>query len=190
MRVPRREVPQHLPNKRLGVHTHNNLQLAFANTLTAADNGRGAAWTLPCTAWAAQQATAPTELLVAQADESEVQLASGTRHDREAYDSASREGRVGLHHPVYDHGHAGRASAFGDGASAKSATRTAVDFYDKMTTPEVLPQASNRRAIDSSRTTRTGAFAYWKATRRRFAIIVRYSTAHVFIVFRYFALCS
>ena len=30
---------QHLPNKRLGVHAHNNLQLAFANTLLAAKQG-------------------------------------------------------------------------------------------------------------------------------------------------------
>lgn len=28
-----------IPNKQLGVHTHNNLQLAFANTLTAMRNG-------------------------------------------------------------------------------------------------------------------------------------------------------
>lgn len=30
---------EHLPNKRLGVHTHNNMQLAFSNTLTAAERG-------------------------------------------------------------------------------------------------------------------------------------------------------
>ncbi|GFN31107.1 aldolase catalytic domain-containing protein [Paenibacillus xylaniclasticus] len=30
---------EHLPNKRLGVHTHNNMQLAFANTLVAVDHG-------------------------------------------------------------------------------------------------------------------------------------------------------
>lgn len=30
---------EHLPNKRLGIHAHNNLQLAFANTLLAANNG-------------------------------------------------------------------------------------------------------------------------------------------------------
>lgn len=30
---------EHLPNKRLGVHAHNNLQLAFANTLLAAGKG-------------------------------------------------------------------------------------------------------------------------------------------------------
>ena len=30
---------EHLPNKRLGVHTHNNMQLAFSNTLVAADLG-------------------------------------------------------------------------------------------------------------------------------------------------------
>lgn len=30
---------EHLPNKRLGVHTHNNMQLAFANTLIAAEKG-------------------------------------------------------------------------------------------------------------------------------------------------------
>jgi 4-hydroxy 2-oxovalerate aldolase len=28
-----------LPNKQLGIHTHNNMQLAFANTLTAYQNG-------------------------------------------------------------------------------------------------------------------------------------------------------
>ncbi|WP_028593048.1 aldolase catalytic domain-containing protein [Paenibacillus assamensis] len=30
---------EHLPNKRLGVHTHNNMQLAFSNTLVAAELG-------------------------------------------------------------------------------------------------------------------------------------------------------
>ena len=30
---------EHLPNKRLGVHTHNNMQLAFSNTLIAAEKG-------------------------------------------------------------------------------------------------------------------------------------------------------
>lgn len=30
---------RHLPNKRLGVHTHNNMQLALANTLEAAELG-------------------------------------------------------------------------------------------------------------------------------------------------------
>lgn len=30
---------KHLPSKTLGVHTHNNLQLAFSNTITAAENG-------------------------------------------------------------------------------------------------------------------------------------------------------
>ncbi|MWC29029.1 aldolase catalytic domain-containing protein [Paenibacillus sp. MMS18-CY102] len=30
---------EHLPNKRLGSHTHNNLQLAFANTIIAAEKG-------------------------------------------------------------------------------------------------------------------------------------------------------
>lgn len=29
----------HLPNKKLGIHAHNNLQLAFANTLTASQMG-------------------------------------------------------------------------------------------------------------------------------------------------------
>jgi 4-hydroxy 2-oxovalerate aldolase len=30
---------KHLPNKKLGIHAHNNMQLAFANTLTAASKG-------------------------------------------------------------------------------------------------------------------------------------------------------
>jgi 4-hydroxy 2-oxovalerate aldolase len=30
---------KHLPSKTIGVHTHNNLQLAFSNTITAAEHG-------------------------------------------------------------------------------------------------------------------------------------------------------
>lgn len=34
-----RKFSELIPNKQLGIHTHNNLQLAFANTLTAMKNG-------------------------------------------------------------------------------------------------------------------------------------------------------
>jgi 4-hydroxy 2-oxovalerate aldolase len=56
---------KHLPNKRLGAHMHNNLQLGFANTLTAADNG---VEMLDSSVYGLGRAAGncPTELLVAQ----------------------------------------------------------------------------------------------------------------------------
>jgi 4-hydroxy 2-oxovalerate aldolase len=55
----------HLPDKRLGAHMHNNLQLGFANTLTAADNG---VEMLDSSVYGLGRAAGncPTELLVAQ----------------------------------------------------------------------------------------------------------------------------
>ncbi|GJM70701.1 hypothetical protein HMSSN036_29170 [Paenibacillus macerans] len=47
----------HLPNKRLGVHTHNNMQLAFSNTLVAAETASSCS-TRRCTEWGAPRATA------------------------------------------------------------------------------------------------------------------------------------
>ncbi|MFC5468826.1 aldolase catalytic domain-containing protein [Cohnella suwonensis] len=56
---------KHLKNKRLGAHMHNNLQLGFANTLTAADNG---VELLDSSVYGMGRAAGncPTELLVAQ----------------------------------------------------------------------------------------------------------------------------
>ncbi|MCD9026460.1 aldolase catalytic domain-containing protein [Cohnella silvisoli] len=56
---------KHLPNKRLGAHMHNNMQLGFANTLAAADNG---VELLDCSVYGMGRAAGncPTELLVAQ----------------------------------------------------------------------------------------------------------------------------
>jgi 4-hydroxy 2-oxovalerate aldolase len=55
----------HLPDKRLGAHMHNNLQLGFANTLTAADNG---VEMLDSSVYGLGRAAGncPTELLVSQ----------------------------------------------------------------------------------------------------------------------------
>lgn len=54
----------HLPNKRLGVHTHNNMQLAFSNTLVAAELG---VELLDASVYGMGRAAGncPTELLVA-----------------------------------------------------------------------------------------------------------------------------
>lgn len=55
----------HLPNKQLGVHTHNNMQLAFANTLTAVHKG---VTFLDSSVYGMGRAAGncPTELLVSQ----------------------------------------------------------------------------------------------------------------------------
>ncbi|AOZ92090.1 aldolase catalytic domain-containing protein [Paenibacillus crassostreae] len=56
---------KHLPNKRLGVHAHNNLQLAFSNTLIASEAG---VELLDASVYGMGRAAGncPTELLVSQ----------------------------------------------------------------------------------------------------------------------------
>ncbi|AJY73845.1 aldolase catalytic domain-containing protein [Paenibacillus beijingensis] len=63
----------HLPNKRLGAHMHNNLQLAFANTVAAADKG---VELLDASVYGMGRAAGncPTELLIARMKNSKYRL--------------------------------------------------------------------------------------------------------------------
>lgn len=127
----------HLPNKRLGVHTHNNMQLAFANTLVSAELG---VELLDASVYGMGRAAGncPTELLVANL--------KGSRYNIrpvldmiEKYMIPMREKEEwGYIIPYLITGmldeHPRSAMALRNSADKDKA----VDFYDKLTTPEVL----------------------------------------------------
>jgi 4-hydroxy 2-oxovalerate aldolase len=125
-----------LKNKRLGVHTHNNLQLAFANTLTAAQLG---VEFLDASVYGMGRAAGntPTELLLAKLTRPEYSLRPVLgmieKHmiklrEKEEWGYLIPDMITGTldEHP---------RSAMGWRASEKRDRFT--DFYDKMTTPEV-----------------------------------------------------
>lgn len=126
-----------LKNKRLGVHTHNNLQLAFANTLTAAQLG---VEFLDASVYGMGRAAGntPTELLLAKLTRPEYSLRPVLgmieKHmiklrEKEEWGYLIPDMITGTldEHP---------RSAMGWRASEKRDQFT--EFYDKMTTPEVF----------------------------------------------------
>lgn len=126
---------QHVPGKRLGAHMHNNLQLAFANTLQAAEQG---VELLDASVYGMGRAAGncPTELLVARLQQAKYELrpllAMIERHmitlrEKEEWGYLIPYMITGLldEHP----------------RSAMALRNTldkdrAVDFYDKLTAPE------------------------------------------------------
>lgn len=126
-----------LKNKRLGVHMHNNMQLAFANTLTAAQLG---VELLDASVYGMGRAAgnAPTELLLARLNRSDYSLRPVLgmieKHmlklrDKDEWGYLIPDMITGTldEHP---------RSAMGWRASAQRDQFT--DFYDKMTTPEIF----------------------------------------------------
>lgn len=125
-----------LKNKRLGVHTHNNMQLAFANTMAAAHLG---VELLDASVYGMGRAAGntPTELLLAKITRPEYDLRPVLgmieKHmiklrEKEEWGYLIPDMITGMldEHP---------RSAMGWRASEKR--NNFVDFYDKMTTPEV-----------------------------------------------------
>ncbi|MFC5528628.1 aldolase catalytic domain-containing protein [Cohnella yongneupensis] len=125
-----------LKNKRLGVHTHNNMQLAFANTMAAAKLG---VELLDASVYGMGRAAGntPTELLLAKITRPEYSLRPVLgmieKHmlklrEKEEWGYLIPDMITGMldEHP---------RSAMGWRASEKRDLFT--DFYDKMTTPEV-----------------------------------------------------
>lgn len=125
-----------LKNKRLGVHTHNNMQLAFANTMAAAQLG---VELLDASVYGMGRAAGntPTELLLAKITRPEYDLRPVLgmieKHmiklrEKEEWGYLIPDMITGMldEHP---------RSAMGWRASEKR--NNFVDFYDKMTTPEV-----------------------------------------------------
>lgn len=126
----------HLPNKRLGVHTHNNMQMAFSNTLVATENG---VELLDASVYGMGRAAGncPTELLVTHL--------KGTKYELrpvldiiERYMIPLREKEEwGYLIPYMITGTLDEHPRSAMALRASADKDKAVDFYDKLTTPEV-----------------------------------------------------
>ncbi|MGF7046693.1 4-hydroxy 2-oxovalerate aldolase [Paenibacillus sp. DS2015] len=126
----------HLPNKRLGVHAHNNLQLAFSNTLVASELG---VELLDASVYGMGRAAGncPTELLVSQLKNTPYKLRPVLDVVERLMIPLREKEEWGYIIPYMITGsldeHPRSAMAI---RSSKDKDKS-VDFYDKLTTPEV-----------------------------------------------------
>ncbi|EJW16562.1 aldolase catalytic domain-containing protein [Paenibacillus alvei] len=127
---------EHLPNKRLGVHTHNNMQLAFSNTLVAAElgvemldasvygMGRGAG-------------NCPTEALLTHLKNSKYQLRAVLGFLEEHMIPMREKWEWGYLIPYLITGTLDEHPRSAMAILASDNRDKFLDFYDQMTTPEV-----------------------------------------------------
>lgn len=127
----------HLPNKRLGVHTHNNMQLAFANTLTAVHNG---VEMLDASVYGMGRAAGncPTELLVAHLKNTHYKLRPVLKVLEELLVPLREKEEWGYLIPYMITGTLNEHPRSAMAVRASEQKDAAVAFYDKMTTPEVV----------------------------------------------------
>jgi len=128
---------KHLPSKRLGVHTHNNMQLAFANTLISAEKG---VELLDASVYGMGRAAGncPTELLVAHLKNTRYNVRPVLDMIEKHMISLREKEEWGYIIPYMITGmldeHPRSAMALRNSADKDKG----VDFYDKLTTPEIL----------------------------------------------------
>ncbi|MGO4376117.1 nucleoid-structuring protein H-NS, partial [Paenibacillus sp. MCAF20] len=127
---------QHLPNKRLGVHAHNNLQLAYANTLLAAEKG---VELLDSSVYGMGRAAGNcnTELLVAELQNTKYNIRPVLDMIEKYMISLREKEEWGYIIPYMITGildeHPRSAMALRDSDDRDKG----VDFYDRLTTPEI-----------------------------------------------------
>jgi 4-hydroxy 2-oxovalerate aldolase len=127
-----------LPNKQLGIHTHNNMQLAFANTLCAMKNGVSF---LDSSVYGMGRAAGNchTELLVSHIKKPSYKIKPILRVIEEHMLEMRQKWEWGYIIPYMISGalneHPRVAMAYRDSDDRDKF----VDFYDKVTSPEALP---------------------------------------------------
>lgn len=126
----------HLPNKRLGVHTHNNMQLAFSNTLVAADLG---VELLDASVYGMGRAAGncPTELLVTHLKNTDYKLRPVLEVLEELLIPLREKEEWGYLVPYMITGTLDEHPRSAMALRASSDKDKFVEFYDKLTTPEV-----------------------------------------------------
>lgn len=127
---------KHLPNKRLGVHTHNNMQLAFSNTLVAAANG---VELLDASVYGMGRAAGncPTELLVTHLKNTNYKLRPVLQVLEELLVPLREKEEWGYNIPYMITGTLDEHPRSAMALRASENKDKVVDFYDKLTTPEV-----------------------------------------------------
>jgi len=127
-------------NKRLGVHTHNNMQLALANTLTAAEMG---VELLDASVYGMGRAAGNchTELLLAKLSKSKYNLRPLLGMiERHMVEMRERE-EWGYLIPYMITGVLDEHPRSAMALRASSERDEYLNFYDRMTTPETFPKA-------------------------------------------------
>ncbi|MFD1991335.1 aldolase catalytic domain-containing protein [Paenibacillus nicotianae] len=125
-----------LPNKRLGVHTHNNMQMAFSNTLVAAEHG---VELLDASVYGMGRAAGncPTELLVTHLKNTKYTLRPVLEIiDKHMIPLREKE-EWGYIIPYMITGSLDEHPRSAMALRASDDKDNSVDFYDKLTTPEV-----------------------------------------------------
>lgn len=132
----------YLPHKRLGVHTHNNMQLAFSNTLTAAQlgvemldasvygMGRGAG-------------NCPTELLLTHLKNNQFQLRPLVKFIETDMLAMRKQWEWGYLIPYLITGTLDQHPRSAMTLLSSNDRDNYVDFYDQMTTSEVILPIKN-----------------------------------------------
>ncbi|WP_434752127.1 aldolase catalytic domain-containing protein [Paenibacillus amylolyticus] len=126
----------HLPNKRLGVHTHNNMQLAFSNTLVAAELG---VELLDASVYGMGRAAGncPTELLVAHLKGTKYNLRPVLEVLEQLMVPLREKEEWGYILPYMITGALDEHPRSAMALRSSENKDNVVDFYDKLTTPEV-----------------------------------------------------
>lgn len=128
---------RNLSNKRLGVHTHNNMQLALANTLTAAQMG---VELLDASVYGMGRAAGntPTELLLAKLTKPDYNLRPVLGMIEKHMIKLREKEEWGYLIPDMITGALDEHPRSAMGWRASANRDKFMDFYDKMTTPEVF----------------------------------------------------
>lgn len=127
---------KHLPDKRLGVHAHNNLQLAFSNTLIASEQG---VELLDASVYGMGRAAGncPTELLVTHLKHTHYKLRPVLGVVEKLMIPLREQEEWGYIIPYMITGTLDEHPRSAMALRASEDKDHAVDFYDKLTTPEV-----------------------------------------------------
>lgn len=126
----------HLPNKRLGVHTHNNMQLAFSNTLIASELG---VELLDASVYGMGRAAGncPTELLIAHLKGTKYKLRPILDALEQLLVPLREKEEWGYILPYMITGHLDEHPRSAMALRNSDDKDRVVDFYDTLTTPEV-----------------------------------------------------
>ncbi|MDP4095440.1 aldolase catalytic domain-containing protein [Paenibacillus sp. P96] len=127
---------KHLPNKRLGIHAHNNLQLAFSNTLIASEQG---VELLDASVYGMGRAAGncPTELLVTHLKHTQYKLRPVLEVLEKLMIPLREKEEWGYIIPYMITGTLDEHPRSAMALRATDDKDNSVDFYDKLTTPEV-----------------------------------------------------
>ncbi|WNQ12433.1 aldolase catalytic domain-containing protein [Paenibacillus aurantius] len=132
---------KHLPNKKLGIHTHNNMQLAFANTLTGLQHG---VTYLDSSVYGMGRAAGncPTELLLGLLKNTNYELRPVLDIIERHMLQIRKTWEWGYIIPYMVAGHLNEHPRVAMALRDSEDRDKFVDFYDKLTSPEVSAAGS------------------------------------------------